>query len=152
LALPLPPVTLLLAKGPGFPLGGLGPACLTVVPDTAIRAGGSATATGRVAGGGADVGKGHTGTKGVPGLSSSAMAASTRSKGGGSRSRGNHDWQGHRGDLNDIPRGVVIANGRGKSHIVAEFGKRIVHFSPPVEAHAVTNLLLYRSRWVATRA
>jgi len=44
IALPLPPITLSLAKGPGFPRGGLGPACLTAVPDTVIGTGGTETA------------------------------------------------------------------------------------------------------------
>jgi len=84
LALALPPVTLLLAKGPGFPLGSLGPACLVAVPDTAIGAEGSAVATRGAARGGTGVGEGLTGTKGVPGLlSSSAMASSMRSEEGG---------------------------------------------------------------------
>ena len=67
LALPLPPITPSLAKGPGFPLGGLGPACLVAVPDIAIGAGGSETAVTGAAGGGPRVGKGPTGAKGVLG-------------------------------------------------------------------------------------
>ena len=30
-----------------------------------------------------------------------------------------------------------MANGRGESHIVAEFSKGVMHVGPPVEAHAV---------------
>ena len=55
---------------------------------------------------------------------------------GGSRSGGNPDWEGRRRNLDDIP-GVVVAAGGRESDIIAEFGERVVHVSPPIEAHAV---------------
>jgi len=56
---------------------------------------------------------------------------------GGSRSRGDPDREGSRRDLDDVPRGVVMANDRGKFHIVAEFSEGVVHVGPPIEAEAV---------------
>jgi len=55
---------------------------------------------------------------------------------GGSGSGGNPDREGHRRNLDDIP-GVIVAAGGRESNIIAEFGERVVHVSPPIEAHAV---------------